>query len=171
MFDRQPILLYGAAEALKTSGQEDEADRLATQSSQINPLPRDEKEKGAMQPKEIEETAKAHREIGNKLRERGLFHWAEREFRLIIDSLDLDSHPAALARADLATMLGELERNREVVEVLRPLIERLDKDSKLRQELHAMTNFNYAHIRQSAPTFMRRWRNSKKGTQRTPSQC
>ena len=150
MFAKQPMLLYGAAEAMKVAGESEEADRVAAQASQINPLPVDAEEKAAMQPKEIEEAAKAHREIGNKLAERGLFHWAEREFRLIIDSLDLDSHPAAWARADLAQMLGELERHQDVVDVLRPLIERLEKDSKLKQQLFAMTMFSYAQIRSSA---------------------
>ncbi len=150
MFDKQPILLYGAAEAMKVAGDSEEADRLAVQASRINPLPTHAEDKAAMQPKEIEETAKAHREIGNKLAERGLFHWAEREFRSIIDSLDLDSHPAAWARADLAQMLGELERHQDVVDVLRPLIDRLEKDSKLKQQLLALTMFSYAQIRSSA---------------------
>jgi tetratricopeptide (TPR) repeat protein len=146
MFDKQPILLYGAAEAEKVAGNESEADRLAARASQINPLPRNEQEKNAMQPKEIEETAMAHREIGNKLAERGLFHWAEREFRLIIDSLDLDSNPSAMARADLANLLGDLERHRDVVQLVRPLVERIQKDTKLKQQLIRMTRFNYSYL-------------------------
>lgn len=150
MFNQQPILLYGAAEALKMASQEEESDRLAIKASQINPLPSNAEEKAAMQPKQLEETAKAHREIGNKLAERGLFHWAEREFRLIIDSLDLDSQPAAWARADLAQMLGELRQHRKVVDVLRPLIDRLEKDAQLKRQLIAMTMFSYAQILSSA---------------------
>ena len=171
MFDKQPILLYGAAEAMKVAGDDAEADRLAVQASEINPLPKGDEEKAAMQPKEVEETAKSHREIANKLAERGLFHWAEREFRLIIDSLDLDSHPAAMARSDLALMLGDLERHQDVVDVLRPLIDRLDKDGKLKQQLLAMTMFSYAQIR-SGETSMKRWRASAKAMQtRSPSRC
>jgi tetratricopeptide (TPR) repeat protein len=160
MFDKQAILLYGAAEAEKVSGDEAQADRLAMQASQINPLPNSGPEGaapqgaapqgGAQQPKEVEEAAKAHREIANLLVERGLFHWAEREFRLIIDSLDLESLPSVWARSDLAQLLGELERHRDVVDLLRPLIDRLERDAKLKQQLLAMTMFSYSQIRSSA---------------------
>lgn len=150
IFDKQPILLYGAAEALQVAGDETEAERLAIRASEINPLPANAERQAARQPRDIEETAKAHREIGNRLAERGLFHWAEREFRLIIDSLDLDSQPAAWARSDLAQMLGELERHQDVVDVLRPLIDRLEKDGKLKQQLIALTMFSYQQIRSTA---------------------
>jgi tetratricopeptide (TPR) repeat protein len=147
MFDRQPILLYGAAEAKKLAGDDAEADRLAEQASAINPLPTDDAEKAKMQPKEIEETAQSHREIGKKLEERGLFHWAEREFRQIIDSMDIDASPAATARQDLAQMLGELHRHDDVVETLKPLIDRIEKDGKLRQQLNASMMFRYNRVR------------------------
>jgi tetratricopeptide (TPR) repeat protein len=153
MFDKQAILLYGAAEAEKVAGNDAEADRLAMQASQINPLPNaapDDANNAARQPKEVEEAAKAHREIANLLVERGLFHWAEREFRLIIDSLDLESLPSVWARSDLAQLLGDLERHRDVVDLLRPLIDRLERDAKLKQQLLAMTMFSYSQIRSSA---------------------
>jgi tetratricopeptide (TPR) repeat protein len=146
MFDRQPILLYGAAEAHKISGDDAQADRLAQQASEIKPLPKNEAEKARMQPKLIEETAHAHREIGKKLEERGLFHWAEREFRQIIDSMEIDAQPAASARADLAQMLGELRRHDSVVEVLKPLTDRIENDGKLKQRLNTML-FPYNRIR------------------------
>ncbi len=145
LFDRQALLLYSAAEAQKVAGETAEAERLATQASAINPLPEGPDAKGAMQPKEIEDAALAHREIGMKLIERGLFDWAEREFRMIIDSLGLDSLPAARARADLAEMLGELQRHQEVVDVLRPLVDRVEKDDKLAQRL-LMNFFDYRQV-------------------------
>ncbi len=147
MFDKQPILLYGAAEAKKVAGDDAQADRLAEQASMIRPLPKDEAERAKMQPKEIEETAHAHREIGKKLEERGLFHWAEREFRQIIESMEIDAQPAATARADLAQMLGELQRHDDVVKVLEPLTERLEKDGKLKQQLNTLMMFRYNRIR------------------------
>jgi tetratricopeptide (TPR) repeat protein len=146
MFDQQPILLYGAAEAKKLAGDDREADRLAQQASEIKPLPRNEAERARMQPKLIEDTANAHRELGWKLKERGLFHWAEREFRQIIDSMDVDSRPAAFARSDLAQMLGEMEQHEEVIKVLKPLTERMENDGKLRQQLNTML-FPYNRIR------------------------
>lgn len=145
MFDKQPILLYGAAEAKKVLG-EPGADALAQQALQIRPLPKDEAEKAKMQPKEVEETAQAHREIGMKLQERGLFHWAEKEFRQVIDSMEINALPSASARTALAEMLANLQRHEEVVEVLKPLTERVDNDDKFKQQLN-MLNFFYSRVR------------------------
>lgn len=137
MFDSNPILLYGAAEAKKVAGDDEGAEALSQRALLVNPLPLDEQGKTKMQPKDLEETAQAHREIGKQLEQRGLFHWAEREFRHIIEAMEITSVSAVRARADLAQMLSELERNREVVEVLRPLAERVSKDEKLAMQLNA----------------------------------
>jgi tetratricopeptide (TPR) repeat protein len=145
LFDRQALLLYSAAEAKMVAGETAEAEQWAQQASAISPLPEGPDEKGAMQPKEIEDAALSHREIGMKLIERGLFDWAEREFRMIIDSLGLDSIPAARARADLAEMLGELQRHQDVVDLLRPLVDRVEKDDKLKQRL-LMNFFDYRQV-------------------------
>lgn len=146
MFDNQPMLLYGAAEATKVGGDMDEADRLAELASRIDPLPRDEKGRDELSPKQLEETAHAHRMIGQELEERGLFHWAEREFRQIIDALDIDSQPASIARVHLSRMLGELERYEDAVAVLTPLTERIEKDEKFKQRLNSVI-FRYNAIK------------------------
>ena len=145
MFDQQPMLLYGAAEAKKVAGDEG-ADELAAQALRIRPLPQNEAEKANMQPKEIEETAQAHREIGMNLQERGLFHWAEQEFRQVIDAMEISALPSAAARTDLAEMLGSLERHEEVVEVLKPLTDRVENDDKFKQQLNTL-NFYYSRVR------------------------
>ncbi len=146
MFDQQPVLLYGAAEAMKVVGDEAEADRLAELALQIRPLPVDEAAIEKMSPREIEEIAQAHREIGMSLQQRGLFHWAEREFRQIIKAIPIDTHPSSIVRNQLATMLGELERHDDVVEVLQPLIDRIENDDKFKQQLNS--NFvPYNHFR------------------------
>ncbi len=58
MFDDQPILLYGAAEATKVGGDVAQADQLADRALKINALPQDDQQRARMSPKEIEETAK-----------------------------------------------------------------------------------------------------------------
>lgn len=138
LFDQHPILLYGAAEATLVSGDETEANRLASQAIAIRPLPTDDAAKAKMQPRDIEEIARAHREIAKTLEERGLYEWAENEFRIIVEALDLDSSPAVSARTDLATMLGELQRHDDVVELLNPLAERVKSDAKLQQQMNLM---------------------------------
>lgn len=149
LFAKHPMLLYSAAEALMVTGQKERAEEVAQQAANVNPLPRTEEERAAMQlqPKDIEDTAQTHRELGLTLQERGLFHWAEREFRHIIDALELDAQPSATARSDLAQMLGELKRHQEVVDVLQPLTDRVEKDNKLRQQLNSRFLFQYNRIR------------------------
>lgn len=146
MFDQQPMLLYGAAEATKVGGDMDEADELAARAADINPLPKDEAARDEMSPKQLEETAQAHRVIGQDLEERGLFHWAEREFRQIIDAMDIDSQPASTARVHLARMLGELQRYEDAVEVLKPLTDRIEKDDQFQRRLNSVL-FRYSSIK------------------------
>ncbi len=138
MFDQHPVLLYGAAESQIASGNDGEADRLAEQASKIRPLPMDDQARSKLQPKEIEEIAQTHRMIAGNLRDRGLFHWAEREYRLVIDSMNIDDGPSAAARGKLAEMFGEMEKHQEAVDVLNPLVERAEKDAKLQQKLNNM---------------------------------
>lgn len=143
MFDQQPILLYGAAEAETVAGNLTKAEQLADTALAIRPLPRTEEEKKKMSPRDIEEAAQAHREIGLNLQQRGLFAWAEREFLTVIDALEIDSAPAATARGDLAAMLAERLEHDRVVEVLEPLVERVDLDDKFKQRLNGLFS-NYS---------------------------
>ncbi len=146
LFDQQPVLLYGAAEAEKVAGNDDAAARLADMALAIRPFPATDAEREKMSPRDIEETAQAHLEIGVSLQERGLFHWAEREYRKIIEHLEVDSHPSTVVRGQLAMMLAELERHEAVVEVLEPLVQRVEKDDKMKQRLNLMF-IRYNHYR------------------------
>src|SRR5690606_14833611 len=69
VFARQPILLYGAAEALLITGAgEPAADELAAQAAAVDPLPPPGSEQAArLSPKALEELAYRHREIGREL--------------------------------------------------------------------------------------------------------
>ncbi len=151
LFSRQPILLYGAAEALLTEGRDDEAERLATQAAAIQPLPEASSEAaGKLSPKVIEETAQRHREIGLELERRGLFRWAEREYRHIVDSLPVDSTISAIARRHLASMFGELQRHSEVVEILEPLVRRATDDQQYLRRLQSL----YINVRELHSTML-----------------
>ncbi|TVP99526.1 MAG: hypothetical protein EA381_09735 [Planctomycetaceae bacterium] len=136
-FDRQPILLYAAAEAvLAVNGDSEAADRLAMRAVTIDPLPaQDSPEAAALSPKAIEERAHRHRETGKGLESRGLYRWAESEYRHIIRSLPLTARVAANTREDLAKLLGELQRHQEVVEVLQPMIRRAEEDQQYAREI------------------------------------
>lgn len=147
-FARHPILLYGAAEATlagemgntnsPTAAATKAADEIATSAAAINPLPMHGTEAAeAMSPKAIEEIAQRHRETGRSLQSRGLFRWAEREYRHIIDSLPIDAILAANARAELAVMFGEMNRHQDVVDALEPIVDRTDKDQAYARRLQS----------------------------------
>lgn len=147
-FSRHPILLYGAAEATlagdmgntnsPSEAATKAADELAIAAAAIDPLPmHDTAEAEAMSPKAIEEIAQRHRETGASLKSRGLFRWAEREYRHIIDSLPVDAILAANARAELAVMFGELNRHQDVVDALEPIVRRTEEDQAYARRLQS----------------------------------
>jgi hypothetical protein len=146
MFDRQPKLLYAAAEATRVDGSDEHAEQLATQALGINPFPESDEEKAKLPESALEEIAQAHREIAQDLQSRGLFEWAENEFRLIINQRDIESVASASARQGLARMFAELQRHGEVVEVYEPLIERMDNDRALKNKL-MFNRFPYDFMR------------------------
>lgn len=146
LFDGQPVLLYSAAEAHIRQGYAEIADRLAKTASEINPLPANDAEDSELSPKQVEDIAQSHREIGQELESRGLFRWAEREYRQIIDALDVDSTVSAFTRRHLTRLLGDLERHDEVVETLQPLIDRIESDEQLMRRLNGAL-FNYNELR------------------------
>lgn len=148
LFARQPILLYGAAEATLVADENaSAAEALATQAAAINPLPpHDSPEAAKLSPKALEERAQVHRETGRQLVTRGLFRWAEQEYRHIIDASPIDATTGAMARWDLAEMLGELLRYQEVVDVLEPLIQRIDEDQQYARRLQTQ-HLNIVRLR------------------------
>ena len=135
MFDRSPILLYGYANALKVGGNDTEAERISDLAYRQNSIPNAKDEIDAMQPKELEEKAKLHREIAQKLRDRGLFLWAEREYKNIVDSMPIDDYSAVVAREDLSRMYGELKRHQDLIDVLSPVVDRVSKDDAFRLKM------------------------------------
>ncbi len=146
MFDQHPRLLYAAAEALKVEGDDATAEKLAGQALEILPFPATQEEKDKLSESALEEIAHAHRDIGQDLKARGLFHWAEREFRLIIDEMEITSLPGASARQHLARMQGERLRHDDVVQVLQPLVDRMENDRALKNKL-MFNRFPYDFIR------------------------
>jgi tetratricopeptide (TPR) repeat protein len=161
MYNKSPILLYSAAEAHTFGGQTEDAAGLAKIALAINPLPEqlDNEDKPdtpgdggplnnkpvPLHPQTIEDHAKAHVDIADELTERGLFHWAEQEYQLVIDRMPVDTAMSSSARLKLASMLGELQRHGDVVKTLEPLAQRINKDDEFRDRL-IMRRFSYTVV-------------------------
>lgn len=131
MFDQRPILLYTAAEAFAVQGDSDKAESFADLALNQTPMPV-EAEAEKMSARERQEIAQAHLEMAKHLEGRGRFEWAIREYNHIINAVDVASWESAVARVSASRMLGELLRHQEVVDMLQPFVDRLDKDEKLR---------------------------------------
>lgn len=135
MFERSSVLLYGYAFALKAEGDADEATRVADKAYQLSSFTGGKDAVTKMQPKEAEEVAKLRREIASSLRERGMFEWAEREFKGVIESISMTNLDSVLCRSDLSIMYGELERHQDVIDLLEPLTERMEKDDEFKAKV------------------------------------
>jgi tetratricopeptide (TPR) repeat protein len=135
-FADQPELIYGVAEAYRIAGQQEKAETLRQSALTIDALPEPTAKGESNLPNErIEELAMRHHEIGQGLESRGLFAWAEGEYRHVIDRLPIDSNAGTVVRHQLAMMLGNLNQHSEVVDVLAPLVDRLEKDSVFRDRM------------------------------------
>lgn len=140
MFDRSAVLLYGYAFALRGKGDEEEAVRVADDAFRSSPLGQTKDALKTMQPRELEEIAKLRREIAVSLRARGMFEWAEREYQHVIDSVPIVDRTSVLCRSDLSIMFGELGRHQDVVDLLGPLLERMEKDDEFEAKINADQN-------------------------------
>jgi len=142
MFDRSAVLLYGYAFALRGKGDEEEAVRVADNAFRLSPLGQTKETLEAMQPRELEEIAKMRREIAVSLRARGMFEWAEREYKHVIDSVPIVDKDSVACRSDLSIMLSELGRHQDVIDLLGPLLERIEKDDEFKAEVQADRNLS-----------------------------
>jgi tetratricopeptide (TPR) repeat protein len=146
-FSKEPALIYGLAEAYLLSGDAVRAEETRLTALEVDPLPSiNDKESPQVPKKRIEEISMRHQQIARVLENRGLFEWAEGEYRHLVDRLPIDSAESALIRYQLALMLGNLDQHDEVVETLKPLVERLEKDDALKVRMRQGPAINYEEL-------------------------
>ncbi|MFM9117940.1 MAG: hypothetical protein ACKOU6_17455 [Planctomycetota bacterium] len=110
--------LYLIAEARRKQGRSAEADDLAARALKLHA-----------------DSADEHLEVGDELQERGLFDWAEREFRRGME-LDDDGDPTDMrCRLNLAEMLWDLERPLEAAQVWQELLAAAEQDEVVRGKI------------------------------------
>lgn len=142
MFNQHANLLYATAEAWRVAGDQEKSNAMAGDAIKILPFPQTEEAKDNTSPSRLDEIAHAHREIGQELEARGLFDWAEKEFQLILDNMELEALSSVSTRTHLGRMLGELNRHDDVIRVLQPLIKRADNDDAFKNRMR----FGYFQI-------------------------
>jgi hypothetical protein len=101
-FDESQKLLYQLAEAQRQLG-DSSAETTAAQARGFNTSPGE------------------HMEVAADLAKRGLFQWAEAEYRAVIESTEIVSREHIFARRGLAEMLHDQEKDLAAAEALEPI--------------------------------------------------
>ena len=130
-FQRNAILAYSAAESAIIAGDQATGDRWAAAAFDLPPLPDDETAE-SMQPAELALVLRKHDSTAQLLARRGLYRWAVREYAAIIDVADIDSPVAIGSRLRACRLYSEMDRHRDVVDCLKPIVERIEKDRDIR---------------------------------------
>jgi tetratricopeptide (TPR) repeat protein len=110
-FAGDPLLLYRLAEAQLQLGKRELADETAKQAMSNVP-----------------DAATEHTLMAFRLAERGMFSWAEREYRRVMELAEAGSPDDIRSRLLLSEMLHDLENDLEAAKVLEPVVEAFDKN-------------------------------------------
>ncbi len=111
-FEEDPRLMYRRAEVMAQLGQSDEAEALAKKVLEIP---------AGDQPF-------LHVELAYDLQSRGLFDWAEREYRLVIETDEQGTHPPVEAAYRLGYMFHDLARHEDAYLALKQLVDLMEED-------------------------------------------
>lgn len=123
-FEKSAILQYRRAESLRRKGDLANADKIAMQAAAL-----------------VQGTATSHQDLAMDLRDRGLYEWAEREFRVAI-SLEAESDPDNMrARYLLGEMLWDIQKPLEAARLWQEFVDKLDKDAQARERFAERRQF------------------------------
>ncbi len=114
-FDQSPLLLYTLAQAKLEQGKTEQADEAAARALQFNP---------GMGPE--------HLIMAYNLQDRGLFQWAEQEYRKSIEIGPPEGEIAVRAGFLLSEMLHDLQREKEAAEQLEQIVEGMKDPNVMR---------------------------------------
>jgi tetratricopeptide (TPR) repeat protein len=122
-FSRSAPLAYRRAEARSRQGDQESAERIASEAFELSP-----------------DLAK-HLEMGLELRDRGLIAWAEREFRQVLAQSKMGETEDLTARHRLAEMFYDHDRPLDAAKVWRELCDKLDTDMELQERMSERRQF------------------------------
>ena len=126
-FKRDPSLLYAAAEAAIAGGDVERGERLAAMAIELPPIPPPD-QRDDLSDAELERRLRTHLVLALQLTQNGLVKWAEREYRLIIDAVDLGAYSTMSAYDYLTRLYIEQERFAEAAAVLHKVVDRMKRD-------------------------------------------
>jgi tetratricopeptide (TPR) repeat protein len=113
-FARDSMLLYTLAQAQAAQGKDKLAEETADRARKLSPG------------RQVDEVV-IHLMSAYHLRERGLFKWAQQEYRYVIETLPSGHQITATAQFGLSEMLHDQGEDLRAGEVLKPLVETIAK--------------------------------------------
>ena len=154
-FGRNAGLSYSVAQAFAETGEPEKAEQRALHAFELNPFPPKQEPKDDEEPtvdRQTIEIGEAHLEVGRQLYQRGCYEWYDRELRQVIEYCGIDSMTGVRARSEMSFSLAERLLFDQVVEVLSPIVDRMEKDSQYSQRLlrnqifvnRLLSSFHYA---------------------------
>lgn len=121
-FVRVPMLLYSMARSQAAQGDQAKAEETAQRALRLNPEPRNE-------------AYIQHAQVARQLWQQGLFAWAEREYRYVIDRGAPQHVLTVTAQFQLSEMLHDQRQDRPAAEVLAACDQLLGKDRNGEEEI------------------------------------
>ncbi len=120
IFESEPVLLYGLAEAQLALGDTDAADQTAARALDLN-----------------SQNPQIHNELAILLKsQRGLYPWAEAEYRRALDLSEPTNEAYYHASVWLAELLHDLDRDEEAAEIIDAALAKVDNDKMKLLAMH-----------------------------------
>ncbi len=118
-FRRSPLLMYRLADAQWQLGNHDAAEQAAQLAHQAVP-----------------DEARDHLLVAANLQHDGLFKWAEKEYRGVVEDLGQQAIESVTAQSLLCEMLHDLGQEERAGKVLQPLVDALKTNKELRKQVN-----------------------------------
>lgn len=127
VFEKNPILVYALANAQLSAGKKEEAETTAARALTIR----------ATEPM-------THLVVANRLADMGLFTWAEREYRFVIDNSPNEARLTILAGLTLSAMFQDQEKYLEAAKAREVIVKKIDENPALREQLESSSSSSLA---------------------------
>lgn len=122
LFANSPTLMYRQAEALLRQDQRSAADRIAERVREM--------------PVGVEMFLRV--ELAEDLKSRGLFDWAEQQYRAEIESGQVGDYAPVLASLRLGYMFHDLGKNQEAYETLRDVVDLAERETMVKRRMQEL---------------------------------
>jgi tetratricopeptide (TPR) repeat protein len=127
VFEKNPILVYALANAQLSAGKKEEAEKTAARALTIR----------ATEPM-------THLVVAHRLADMGLFTWAEREYRFVIENSPDEARLAILAGLTLSAMFQDQQKYLDAAQARETIVKKIEGNPALREQLESSSSSSLA---------------------------